>query len=43
MYNTPIKAIEFNNFLNRVKLLIRKKEVGNINIQIAAEAILDKL
>ena len=43
IYKTPMKAIEFNSLLNRVILVIRKKEMGNINIQIAAEAIFDKL
>tara|TARA_B100000524_G_scaffold110751_1_gene53673 strand:+ start:27305 stop:27517 length:213 start_codon:yes stop_codon:yes gene_type:complete len=43
IYKTPISAIEFNNFLNRLILFIRKNEIGNTNIQMAAEAMLDKL
>ena len=43
IYSTPMSAIEFNNLLNRLILFIRKNEIGNTNIQIAAEAMLDKL
>ena len=43
IYNTPIRAIEFNSRRNLVMLFIRKNEIGNINIQIAAEAMLDRL
>ena len=43
IYKTPIRAIEFNSLLNLVILFIRKNEIGKINIQIAAEAMLDRL
>ena len=43
IYNTPIRAIEFNSRRNLVILFIRKNEIGNINIQIAADAMLDRL